>query len=52
MVPGDGKIVALYGGEGYDKGHFSNNADTFGVPVGSTWKPFVLAAAMKNGTAR
>ncbi|MFJ3951513.1 transglycosylase domain-containing protein [Streptomyces libani] len=52
VVPGDGKIVALYGGEGYDKGHFSNNADTFGVPVGSTWKPFVLAAAMKNGTAK
>ncbi|MFF4696777.1 transglycosylase domain-containing protein [Streptomyces chattanoogensis] len=51
VVPGDGKIVALYGGEGYDKGHFSNNADTFGVPVGSTWKPFVLAAAMKYGTS-
>ncbi|TJZ50202.1 penicillin-binding protein [Streptomyces piniterrae] len=51
VVPGDGKIVALYGGEGYDKGHFSNNADTFGVPVGSTWKPFVLAAAMKYGKA-
>ncbi|MEV0370249.1 transglycosylase domain-containing protein [Streptomyces sp. NPDC050636] len=50
VVPGDGKIVALYGGDGYDKGHFSNNADTFGVPVGSTWKPFVLAAAMKHGT--
>ncbi|GFE15463.1 penicillin-binding protein [Streptomyces glebosus] len=52
VVPGDGKIVALYGGEGYDKGHFSNNADTFGVPVGSTWKPFVLAAAMKYGTVK
>ncbi|WP_407551380.1 transglycosylase domain-containing protein [Streptomyces sp. Pv4-95] len=51
VVPGDGKIVALYGGEGYDKGHFSNNADTFGVPVGSTWKPFVLAAAMQDGTS-
>ncbi|WP_030064460.1 transglycosylase domain-containing protein [Streptomyces natalensis] len=51
VVPGDGKIVALYGGEGYDKGHFSNNADTYGVPVGSTWKPFVLAAAMKGGTS-
>ncbi|WP_079142795.1 transglycosylase domain-containing protein [Streptomyces noursei] len=49
VVPGDGKIVALYGGDGYDQGHFSNNADTYGVPVGSTWKPFVLAAAMKYG---
>ncbi|UQA94264.1 transglycosylase domain-containing protein [Streptomyces halobius] len=52
VVPGDGKIVALYGGEGYNKGHFMNNADTFGVPVGSTWKPFVLAAAMEHGTAK
>ncbi|MYT32443.1 transglycosylase domain-containing protein [Streptomyces sp. MspMP-M5] len=51
VVPGDGRIVALYGGDGYDKGHFSNNADTYGVPVGSTWKPFVLAAAMKYGKA-
>ncbi|WP_310728101.1 transglycosylase domain-containing protein [Streptomyces sp. N2A] len=52
VVPGSGKIVALYGGEGYDKGHFSNNADTFGVPVGSTWKPFVLAASMKYGVPK
>ncbi|MFI9050558.1 transglycosylase domain-containing protein [Streptomyces sp. NPDC053427] len=51
VVPGDGKIVALYGGAGYDKGHFSNNADTYGVPVGSTWKPFVLAAALEKGTS-
>ncbi|MFF2805933.1 transglycosylase domain-containing protein [Streptomyces sp. NPDC058000] len=51
VVPGDGRIVALYGGDGYDKGHFSNNADTYGVPVGSTWKPFVLAAAMQYGKA-
>ncbi|MFF4603887.1 transglycosylase domain-containing protein [Streptomyces sp. NPDC001339] len=52
VVPGDGAIVALYGGAGYNKGHFSNNADTYGVPVGSTWKPFVLAAAMKYGVPR
>ncbi|MBT2397566.1 transglycosylase domain-containing protein [Streptomyces sp. ISL-100] len=45
-----GAIVALYGGEGWDKKHFTNNADTWGVPVGSTWKPYVLAAAMKHGT--
>ena len=50
MVPNDGAIVALYGGEGYENNHFTNNADTSGVPVGSTWKPFVLAAAMENGT--
>ncbi|MGN9755626.1 transglycosylase domain-containing protein [Streptomyces sp. SD31] len=48
--PQSGAIVALYGGEGYDKGHYSNNANTLGVPVGSTWKPIVLAAAMKYGT--
>ncbi|WSR63387.1 transglycosylase domain-containing protein [Streptomyces sp. NBC_01198] len=50
VVPGDGKIVAIYGGAGYDKGEFTNNADTKGVPVGSTFKPFVLAAAMTYGT--
>lgn len=49
VVPGDGKMVAIYGGENYVE-HFSNNADTRGVPVGSTWKPFVLAAAMQDGT--
>ncbi|MGW3985694.1 transglycosylase domain-containing protein [Streptomyces sp. NPDC004830] len=52
VKPKDGAIVALYGGAGYEKGHFNNNADTSGVPVGSTWKPFVLAAAMQDGTYR
>jgi membrane peptidoglycan carboxypeptidase len=50
VKPDDGAIVALYGGDGYENGHFTNNADTSGVPVGSTWKPFVLAAAMEYGT--
>ncbi|WP_181789956.1 transglycosylase domain-containing protein, partial [Streptomyces phytophilus] len=50
--PTSGEIVALYGGEGFDKDHFTNNADTLGVPVGSTWKPFVLASAFENGTYR
>ncbi|WP_371646311.1 transglycosylase domain-containing protein [Streptomyces mirabilis] len=48
--PKTGAIVALYGGDGFDKGHYSNNANTTGVPVGSTWKPFVLATAMQYGT--
>ncbi|MFF2997409.1 transglycosylase domain-containing protein [Streptomyces sp. NPDC057950] len=48
--PNSGAIVAIYGGDGYDKGHYSNNANTTGVPVGSTWKPIVLASAMKYGT--
>ncbi|OIJ92905.1 penicillin-binding protein [Streptomyces sp. MUSC 14] len=52
VKPKDGAIVALYGGDGYENGHFTNNADTAGVPVGSTWKPFVLAAAMQYGTYR
>ncbi|MEV4335817.1 transglycosylase domain-containing protein [Streptomyces sp. NPDC049590] len=50
VKPKDGAIVALYGGDGYENGHFTNNADSSGVPVGSTWKPFVLAAAMEYGT--
>ncbi|MET9038106.1 transglycosylase domain-containing protein [Streptomyces mirabilis] len=50
VEPKTGKILALYGGEGFDKGHYSNNANTTGVPVGSTWKPIVLATAMQYGT--
>lgn len=50
VKPNDGAIVALYGGAGYENDHFNNNANTSGVPVGSTWKPFVLAAAMEYGT--
>ncbi|MFE5673704.1 transglycosylase domain-containing protein [Streptomyces erythrochromogenes] len=45
-----GGLVALYGGPGWDQKYFSNNANTSGVPVGSTWKPYVLAAAMEYGT--
>ncbi|MEV8532278.1 transglycosylase domain-containing protein [Streptomyces sp. NPDC051211] len=45
-----GAIVALYGGPGWDQKYFNNNANTTGVPVGSTWKPYVLAAAMEYGT--
>ncbi|MEU1537604.1 transglycosylase domain-containing protein [Actinacidiphila glaucinigra] len=52
VKPNDGAIVALYGGAGFENNHFTNNADTKGVPVGSTWKPFVLAAAMEYGTYR
>ncbi|GLF96773.1 transglycosylase domain-containing protein [Streptomyces yaizuensis] len=45
---GTGKIVAIYGGEDATK-HYTNNADTTGAQVGSTFKPFVLAAAMRDG---
>ncbi|MGA5561353.1 transglycosylase domain-containing protein [Streptomyces platensis] len=45
--PGDGAIVALYGGPDATR-HFSNNADTSAVPAGSAFKPFVLAAALQK----
>ncbi len=48
VKPGDGAIVAIYGGEDYLK-HFTDNADYTGAQVGSTFKPFVLAAAMRDG---
>jgi membrane peptidoglycan carboxypeptidase len=46
--PASGAIKAIYGGEDATK-HFTNNADVTGAQVGSTFKPFVLAAAMKWG---
>ncbi|MER6975900.1 transglycosylase domain-containing protein [Streptomyces carpinensis] len=46
--PGSGAIKAIYGGEDWTK-HFTDNADATGAQVGSTFKPFVLAAAMRDG---
>ncbi|GAA3393442.1 transglycosylase domain-containing protein [Streptomyces roseoviridis] len=46
--PETGAIVAIYGGTNATK-HFTNNADETGAQVGSTFKPFVLAAAMRDG---
>ncbi|MFC9226203.1 transglycosylase domain-containing protein [Streptomyces hygroscopicus] len=48
VEPKTGKIVAIYGGKDALE-HYRNNADYTGVQVGSTFKPFVLAAAMTNG---
>ncbi|NUP42012.1 MAG: penicillin-binding protein [Streptomyces sp.] len=48
VEPTTGAIKAIYGGEDATK-HFTNNADVTGAQVGSTFKPFVLAAAMKWG---
>ena len=48
VEPQTGAIKAIYGGEDWTK-HFTNNADVTGAQVGSTFKPFVLAAAMKWG---
>ncbi|MEU8506235.1 transglycosylase domain-containing protein [Streptomyces brevispora] len=46
--PKDGAVVAVYGGADATT-RYANNADTSGVPVGSAFKPFVLAAALQNG---
>ncbi|MFF1512696.1 transglycosylase domain-containing protein [Streptomyces sp. NPDC058305] len=46
--PATGAIKAIYGGSDATK-HFTNNADQTGAQVGSTFKPFVLAAAMTWG---
>ncbi|MFI0964340.1 transglycosylase domain-containing protein [Streptomyces sp. NPDC021080] len=46
--PATGAIVAIYGGSDATK-HFTDNADQTGAQVGSTFKPFVLAAAMTWG---
>lgn len=43
-----GAIIATYGGQDATT-HFTNNADATGAQVGSTWKPYVLAAAMQYG---
>ncbi|MFF0446103.1 transglycosylase domain-containing protein [Streptomyces sp. NPDC004609] len=48
VEPATGKIVAVYGGTDATK-HFTNNANNTGAQVGSTFKPFVLAAAMTHG---
>ncbi|MGP3967866.1 transglycosylase domain-containing protein [Streptomyces sp. 6N223] len=48
VVPGDGAIVAIYGGKNFLE-HYVNNADRPDVQVGSTFKPFVIAAAMRDG---
>ncbi|MFJ2771995.1 transglycosylase domain-containing protein [Streptomyces sp. NPDC087300] len=48
--PSDGAVLALYGGPDATL-HFTNNADTSGVPAGSAFKPFVLAAALQHGVS-
>lgn len=46
--PATGAIRAIYGGQDATT-HYTNNADATGAQVGSTFKPFVLAAAMEYG---
>ncbi|MFC8224670.1 transglycosylase domain-containing protein [Streptomyces sp. NPDC057287] len=47
--PATGHVVALYGGIDYTR-QFVNNATRRDYQVGSTFKPFVLAAALANGS--
>ncbi|MFC8505381.1 transglycosylase domain-containing protein [Streptomyces sp. NPDC057411] len=46
--PASGRVVALYGGIDYTR-QFVNNATRRDYQVGSTFKPFVLAAALQHG---
>ncbi|MFF8601634.1 transglycosylase domain-containing protein [Streptomyces sp. NPDC015232] len=48
VEPGTGRVVALYGGVDYTR-QFVNNATRRDYQVGSTFKPFVLAAALQHG---
>ncbi|MER5552835.1 transglycosylase domain-containing protein [Streptomyces sp. NPDC002793] len=47
--PANGHVVALYGGVDYTR-QYVNNATRRDYQVGSTFKPFVLAAALANGS--
>ncbi|MFI8822300.1 transglycosylase domain-containing protein [Streptomyces sp. NPDC053431] len=46
--PASGKVAAIYGGIDYTK-QFVNNATRRDYQIGSTFKPFVLAAALQHG---
>ncbi|MGW7361411.1 transglycosylase domain-containing protein [Streptomyces sp. NPDC054802] len=50
IEPGTGKVVAMYGGIDYTQ-QYVNNATRRDYQVGSTFKPFVLAAAFENHAA-
>ncbi|GAA3737693.1 transglycosylase domain-containing protein [Streptomyces tremellae] len=47
--PATGDVVALYGGIDYTK-QYVDNATRRDYQVGSTFKPFVLASAIQNGS--
>ena len=48
VEPGTGYVRTLIGGPGFDEFEY-NIATQKGRPTGSSFKPFVLAAAMENG---
>ncbi|WP_411102135.1 transglycosylase domain-containing protein [Streptomyces sp. cmx-4-9] len=47
--PATGKVVAMYGGIDYTR-QYVNNATRHDYQVASTFKPFVFAAAVENGS--
>ncbi|MFF3318140.1 transglycosylase domain-containing protein [Streptomyces sp. NPDC003035] len=47
--PATGRVLALYGGIDYTR-QYVNNATRRDYQVGSTFKPFVLAAALQHGS--
>ncbi|WP_406837448.1 transglycosylase domain-containing protein [Streptomyces sp. AHU1] len=47
--PSSGKVLAMYGGIDYTK-QYVNNATRRDYQVGSTFKPFVFASAVQNGS--
>ena len=47
VVPGTGRVVAMYGGVDYTK-QYVNNATRRDYQVGSTFKPIVFAAAVQH----
>ncbi|MEU9134484.1 transglycosylase domain-containing protein [Streptomyces sp. NPDC048404] len=47
--PTDGQVLAMYGGIDYTK-QYVNNATRRDYQVGSTFKPFVFASAVQNGS--
>ncbi|MEV7424088.1 MULTISPECIES: transglycosylase domain-containing protein [unclassified Streptomyces] len=47
--PESGQVVAMYGGIDYTK-QYVNNATRRDYQVGSTFKPFVFASAVENGS--
>ncbi|GMA87101.1 hypothetical protein GCM10025868_23510 [Angustibacter aerolatus] len=48
--PGDGAVVAMYGGKDYVK-QSQNAATQSQMQAGSTFKPFALAAALEDGVS-
>lgn len=50
-VTPDGRIAALYGGPGYLEQGF-NDANASNVPAGTSFTPFVYAAALRDGVQR